>query len=160
MPDETIPSGGRRTGSSRLLTLVLPIGAGLLIGAASGGFVAGPALAGRMAAREAADEASGRARARHVIDNLVLNPAGSGGTRYLLVTVVFDVRDRGVADELIQRDAEVRDATLRVLGSKTVEQLADLGARDAIKQELRSTVGALLSKGAVRRVYFPQFVIQ
>ena len=160
MPDETIPSGGRRIGTSRLLTVLLPAGAGLLIGAASGGFVAGPALARRVAAREAADEASGRAWARHVIDNLVLNPAGSGGTRYLLVTVVFEVRDRGVADEMIQRDAEVRDATLRVLGGKTVEQLADLAGRDAIKQELTSTVGALLSKGAVRRIYFPQFVIQ
>jgi flagellar FliL protein len=160
MPDETLPPGGRRAGTTRLLTVILPVGAGLLIGAASGGFVAGPAVARHLAARAAADEASGRATAHHVLDNLVLNPAGSGGTRYLLVTVVFDVRDQGIADDMIARDAEVRDATLRVLGAKTVEQLADLGARDGIKQELTATVGALFPRGAVRRVYFPQFVIQ
>jgi flagellar FliL protein len=104
---------------------------------------------------------AGGAATVHVVDNLVLNPAASGGTRFLLLTVAFDLRSAALAEQLKARDAEVRDAVLAALGAKTVEQLTDPAARETMKEELKTVVGAVLKKKkAVRRIYFPQFVIQ
>jgi len=58
------------------------------------------------------------------------------------------------------RDAELRDAVLVALGSKTVEQLADMTKRDSLKIDLTKAAAKLFKKGAVKRIYFPQFVIQ
>ena len=96
----------------------------------------------------------------HIIDNLVLNPAESGGTRFLLLTVTFEVRNAAVLDQMKARDAELRDAVLVTLGTKTVEQLADMAQREALKAELKAAATKLFKKGSVKRIYFPQFVIQ
>jgi flagellar basal body-associated protein FliL len=58
------------------------------------------------------------------------------------------------------REAEVRDHILALLGKKTVEDLTDINARDLVKKEVLDTIAPLFPKGAVIRVFFPQFVIQ
>lgn len=98
--------------------------------------------------------------ATYLMENLVLNPAGTGGTRFLMVSVAFGVKDAAASDAMKARDFEVRDALLGVLGTKTVAQLANIAVRDSLKTELRQQVGGLFPKGTVQRVYFPQFVIQ
>jgi flagellar FliL protein len=95
----------------------------------------------------------------HLLDNLVLNPAGSGGTRFLLLSVAFEVKSAAVLEQMKARDAELRDVVLVTLGSKSVEELADMHAREALKTELRTATEKTFKKG-VKRVYFPQFVIQ
>jgi len=96
----------------------------------------------------------------HMLENLVLNPAQSNGTRFLMVSLAFDLRNASASDVLSQREAELRDVVLRVLGSKTVDDLARLGARDSLKVELRDSVRTLLPRNSLNRVYLTQFVIQ
>ena len=95
----------------------------------------------------------------HMLDNIVLNPAASGGTRFLLLSVAFEVKSAAVLEQMKARDAELRDVVLVTLGSKTVEELADMAARESLKTELRAAAEKVFKKG-VKRVYFPQFVIQ
>jgi flagellar protein FliL len=107
------------------------------------------------------EKEGGASAPTYLLDNIVLNPANSGGTRFLLLSVSFELKSSAVSDEMKQRDAEVRDAVLKLLGGKTVEQLTDIGTREALKEELRLAVAKLFRKqNAVKRVYFPQFVIQ
>ena len=97
----------------------------------------------------------------HLIDNLVLNPAGSGGTRFLMLAAAVEFTDSKLIDEIKSRDAEARDVVLRVMGSKTVEQLTDMSGRDKLRAELADSLGTLFKKKkSIRRIYFPQFVIQ
>lgn len=99
----------------------------------------------------------------HLIDNLVLNPAGSGGSRFLMLAAALEFNDAAQVEEMKSRDSEVRDVILRVMGSKTVEELSDMGHREAIKEELADSLATLFKKSKkkpIRRVYFPQFVIQ
>lgn len=100
----------------------------------------------------------------HLIDNLVLNPAGSGGTRFLMVAAAIEFKEAALVDAFKARDAEVRDIVLRVMGAKTVDQLSDMGMRDSLRKELGDSLSGLVPKAqrkqAIRRVYFPQFVIQ
>ena len=97
----------------------------------------------------------------YTIDNLVLNPAQSGGTRFLLFTIAFEAKDQAIVDELKARDAELRDVVLNTLGAKPVEVLSEMTMRDSLKAELQVATSKLFKKKkAIRRVYFPQFVIQ
>ena len=160
-------------GKKRLLP-VLVLAGGLVLGLGGGLFAIGPSLAGKSshptdstAAAEggdahgaaAGDDAKGRPV--QMIDNVVLNPAGSNGTRFLIMAAAVEMSDAAAAEELKGRDAEARDILLRVLGAKTVEQLTSLAARDSMRVELATAIGAMFSRpNAVRRIYFPQFVVQ
>ena len=149
-----------KSGKRGLIILAI---AGLAAGAATGLFVTGPLIAKRRAAAAAApkpEHALESAAATHSVENLVLNPAGSGGTRFLMVTATFQVRDGGVETQMKEHDAEVRDRILSLLGKKTVEELSDISQREGIKKEVLDSVASLFDKNAVRKVFFAQFVIQ
>ena len=96
---------------------------GLAIGAGVGLYVVGPTFIKRASAQtpaaataEHSAPKSGHdgkpeateAKTLHVVDNLVLNPAGSGGTRFLMVNATFDVQDAATLEAMKSRDAEVR----------------------------------------------------
>lgn len=142
---------------------------GLLVGAVVGAFVLAPRLGGashagsgedRHASAHAAEGSEAAPPTIYTIDNLVLNPAQTGGTRFLMASVALELGNPQVADAIELRDAEVRDVILRTLGSKTVAELANIVQRDSLSAELQSKLNASLSPDAIRRVYFPQFVIQ
>ena len=105
--------------------------------------------------------AEGGAPPLYTISDLVLNPAGSGGTRFLMLSVAFDMQDSSGVEALKKRDAEIKDAVLALVGSKTVDQLAEVSAREPLKVEIRDLVSRITKKPkAIKRVSFPQFVIQ
>ena len=158
---------------SGLMMTVGGVAAGLALGACVGLFVLGPHLApASPKPPEAAKAHDSDAEASHdsahkaepspiySVDNLVLNPAGSNGTRFLLVSVALEAKDEGTVAELKGRDAELRDAILRMFGTKTVEQVSEASARDGLRAELLTAISKLAPPGAIRKVYFPQFVIQ
>lgn len=146
---------------------------GIAIGAAAGAFLVGPMVArasGYAAGTPAthAEKAEGKKGEEgatkstiHTVENLVLNPSGTNGTRFLMCSVAIEFSDEKFNEVLTARDAEVRDAILGVLGRKTIDELSDVVVREAIKLEVRTTLDQLFKqKGAVARLYFPQFVIQ
>ena len=96
----------------------------------------------------------------YTISDLVLNPAGSGGTRFLMLSVAFDVKDSAAVESLKQRDAEIKDAVLALVGAKTVEQLSEVSSREPLKVEIKDLVQKIARKKFIKRVSFPQFVIQ
>jgi flagellar protein FliL len=169
----------KRGGKKIILAVVLVVGA--LAGGGAGAFFAGPLLAEMIlgpadaAAAEAHAPAEaeedhgssddhggghGAGAANYLVENLVLNPAQSNGTRFLMASVSLDLKEAAGAEALKARDAQVRDALLTVLGHKTVEQLTDIAARDSIKSELKTAVSAMFPEGTIRGIYLPQFVIQ
>ena len=114
-----------------------------------------------MAKRATADTTTkASASSIHLIENLVLNPAGTSGTRFLMAAVAIETKSSAANDQMNKRDAELRDVILRVLGASTIEQLTTAAHRDSLKKEVTDSVNAMFGPGAARSVYFPQFVIQ
>lgn len=167
-----------KRGKKMVVIAVLLVGA--LVGGGAGALFAGPKLAelilGPADAAAAEAPAAGDAHAvqedgheggghgagaaTYLVENLVLNPAQSNGTRFLMASVSFDLGDEAAAAQMKARDAHVRDALLTVLGHKTVEDLTNIAGRDSLKSELQHAVSALFPDGTVRGIYLPQFVIQ
>ena len=96
----------------------------------------------------------------HLLDNLVLNPAGSNGSRFLLLSVAIEANAAATVEIFKSRDAELRDIVLTALGTKTVDELTDMARRDAFKADLTKSIDEHFGKKAVKRLYFPQFVVQ
>jgi flagellar FliL protein len=152
-----------------MLPVIGAVVAGLALGGAVGVMALGPKLAGRgaPAAKASADTAAAESPRKssdgpppiYQMDNLVLNPAGSGGAHFLLMSVALEARDAAAVEMIKGRDAELRDAILRLFGGKTSEQVAEASAREALRAELLTAVNGMFGRGSVRKVYFPQFVI-
>jgi flagellar FliL protein len=172
---EAAPAGGLKA----KLPLVGAIVIGLAVGAGSGALIVGPAAAKTMGfatptAKQAAGDAhgdeehadddsaskAGAPAAVMTLDNLVLNPAGSGGARFLLLTVTIEGKDATTLATMQSRDAELRDVVLSTLGRKSVDELAEITGRDSIKTELTAALNERFGKKSVVRVYFPQYVVQ
>jgi len=142
--------------------------AGVLVGGAAGFFGVGPILASKKAPahaetpkkKDGGEGGEGAGAVIHSIENLVLNPAGSGGTRFLMVTATFEVKDSGIEQQMKDKEAEVRDRILALLGKKTIEELTDISLREGMKKEVLDAVSPIFPKGGVVKVFFPQFVIQ
>jgi flagellar protein FliL len=142
-------------------TLILAV-VGILAGAGAGLFALGPMLAKRGGGHAPAVKAAEQANSFvvHAVENLVLNPAGSGGTRFLMVNATFELKEGGTEQLMKDHEAEVRDHILGLLGKKTVDELTDMTRREGLKKEVIDAVAPLFPKGAVKKVFFPQFVIQ
>jgi flagellar FliL protein len=162
----------------KLPLLIGMVAVGLAVGGGTGAAFLGPMVAKKLgkevapvvahadsagAEDEAAAEdstAEGAATPVHLLENLVLNPAGSGGSRFLLLTVAMEVGSAKAAEDFKNRDAELRDIILTSLGTKSVDELTDISKREAFKKELHTAVTARFGKKAVKSLYFPQFVVQ
>lgn len=173
--DGAIEQPATAAGRSRVLSIIVLLTA-LAAGGLAGWALIGPRVLAATGAHDAVDvderdhddghgggqgrRSAGRGETLHMLENLVVNPAETQGTRFLVATLALEMDSPASAARLAERDAEARDALIGVLGSKTVTELSDVRRRDDLKAELVQALGALIPNGRVRSVYLPQFVIQ
>jgi len=94
------------------------------------------------------------------IEDIVINPSGSGGTRYLCTTVALEAIEPSVAEEVAEREPQIRDTLIRILGKRTIEDLGSLQTRESLREEIKVAINDLLATGEVVGVYFSNFVLQ
>lgn len=149
---------------SKLLLILLPV----MLLAGGGGLYLGFTQYARLAAAAAvlADDA-GTAEEEPVefgefleVQGLIVNPAGTDGQRYLMINIGLESNKGSVLEELEEKEIVVRDRVLRLLSQRTVEDLADIGLREPLKDELRGAINRVLENGEVTRLYFTQYVLQ
>ncbi|MEW5701267.1 MAG: flagellar basal body-associated FliL family protein [Candidatus Zixiibacteriota bacterium] len=96
----------------------------------------------------------------YLVSNLLVNPTGTAGTRYLSATLGLELLGKETAELLRARDVQVRDLLLSVLASRTVEQLTDFQSRDQMRQEILMRLNQLLGAEKISAVYFVDYVLQ
>lgn len=94
------------------------------------------------------------------MEGLVVNPAGTGGERYLAASLAFESKSPSVIEELKTKKVVVRDAVLTLLSERTADELSTPDRRDELKAMLRKETNRILSNGTVDRLYFTEFVLQ
>jgi flagellar FliL protein len=161
MSEEEIQEQEEKGGGK--LWLIVVIALGVLVGVAGGVVLVGPMAAERLAAAptgggDGGGHGGGGAET-FAVENLVLNPAETGGTRFLMASIVAQVDGEAALSALESREAEVRDHLMGLLGAKTVDELTDVGNRDALKAEIRGALHGLGFDG-IEAVFLPTFVIQ
>lgn len=94
------------------------------------------------------------------LEPLVVNPAETGGARYLMISVALESAEAAVLEEVTLKNVVVRDAINQALSKKTIGVLADVNNREAIKAEIIALINGLLDEGTIDRLYFTQFMLQ
>ncbi|MEX0746978.1 MAG: flagellar basal body-associated FliL family protein [Rhodothermales bacterium] len=94
------------------------------------------------------------------LNDVMLNPADSGGKRFLVVSLGLETQTADVIDELKQKDIVVRDAVLRLLSGYTAEELSSIELRSRLKDEILAELNQVLQKGEIDRLYFTQYLLQ
>jgi len=97
------------------------------------------------------------------LGDFIVNLADPTETHYLRASVVLEL-DYGstpeLMDEVEKRTPQIKDIVISCLSSKTSVQLADPENREALKEEIKDKINAVLNRGQLARVYFTSFAIQ
>lgn len=92
------------------------------------------------------------------LETFIVNLAGSRGRRVARANIELEVNDSKVVLELDQRKAQVRDIVIILLSGKTYEQIEKSEGRNQLREEIKDTVNAFLTKGKIENVFFTDFV--
>lgn len=88
----------------------------------------------------------------------------SDGATYLQVEISLKVADAKVQEKLKMHMPEVRDAMLRLLSSKSPEELGEVEGKDKLAEEIQKqmnqVIGVKKAKKGVQGVLFTAFIIQ
>ncbi len=96
----------------------------------------------------------------YVVNDIVINPAGTNATRFLLTTIGFEVTSEDTKEELTRKDVQLRDILNTILTSKRLEELVNVDQRALLREEIIAEVNALIRSGSINQVYFSKFIIQ
>lgn len=94
------------------------------------------------------------------LDDIIVNPAGTSGTRFLSVSIGFEIGSPETARLFEERQPLIRDALITILGSKTIEQLSDSKQKEITRYQIKKRVEQLLKIDDLAAVYFTDFILQ
>jgi flagellar FliL protein len=101
------------------------------------------------------------ARRESVLLNKVLvNVAGTMGSRYLLASIALMGSGSDFKDRIAEKEPQLRDAASSILMTKTIADLEKPGARNLIRGELLAGFNNVLGDPGVQEIYFTEFAIQ
>jgi len=95
-----------------------------------------------------------------LIEDLIVNPAGTGGRRFLSTSIGFEMSTADATGVMEQREAIVRDALITILSSQSIPELSDFKQRERLRQLIKLRVEKLLQTEDIAAVYFTEFVLQ
>ena len=94
------------------------------------------------------------------INKLLVNVAGTMGSRYLLVSISLVSSDPAFQQKMTDNDAALRDAASSTLSSKTLADLEKPDERNLIRTELLTGFNNILGSDEVSELYLTEFAIQ
>jgi flagellar FliL protein len=94
------------------------------------------------------------------LETFIVNLNSADGQRYLKATMSVELSDEAAIKEAATRTAQLRDAIIILLSSKTLEEINKLEGKEMLKREIVARVNGFLTEGKAKRVYFTEFVVQ
>jgi flagellar FliL protein len=131
-----------------------------LAAAVAGGDAAGKASPPAETPAEPKSGEPGAATNTFEFSNIVVNLAGTMGTRYLKTTFLVTGADNNLKSVFEANKAKLTDVTLNVLSSLSMTDLEEAGAKNLIREKLVAAYNQALSKRVADQVYFSDFVVQ
>ena len=94
------------------------------------------------------------------LDTFTVNLLSDSGRRYLKVQMNLELDGEELAAELESKTAVIRDVVIRLLSSKTLEEISTAKGKDKLKEQIVNQMNLRLRDGNIRNVYFTEFVVQ
>ncbi len=94
------------------------------------------------------------------LDTFTVNLKSDAGRRYLKVTMSLELEGEELSLELDAKSPVLRDRIIRILTSKTLEEISSKKGKQKVTQQIMDTLNSMISDGTIRGIYFTEFVIQ
>lgn len=106
-------------------------------------------------------EKAGAVGGNYEFSNVVVNLAGTMGTRYLKTSFMVTGANKTSTKVVFEaQKAKLTDITLNVLSSLSLADLEEPGSKNVLREKLVAAYNQALGKRVVEQVYFSDFVIQ
>jgi flagellar FliL protein len=110
--------------------------------------------------KEGKEAKGGHGGPGYEFQNVVVNLAGTMGTRYLKASFLITGADPNLKTVFEGSKPKLTDVTLNVLSSLTLADLEEPGAKNVIRERLVAAYNQALGRKVADQVYFSDFVIQ
>ena len=94
------------------------------------------------------------------LDTFTVNLKSDAGRRYLKVTMSLELEGEELSLELDAKSPVLRDRIIRILTSKTLEEISSKKGKQKVSTQIMDTLNAMISDGTINGIYFTEFVIQ
>lgn len=94
------------------------------------------------------------------MDTYTVNLKSDTGRRYLKATLSLELEGKELDKELTSKTAVIRDRVIRILSSKTVEEVSSQKGIQKVTEQIMDTLNSMITDGSIKGVYFTEFVIQ
>ena len=76
-----------------------------------------------------------------------------------MVSLGLETNEGSILESVTEREMVVRDTIIKILGNRTVDELASIDERTTLKSEIRHAVNSIVAEdGEINRLYFTQYV--
>ncbi|MFW6380953.1 MAG: flagellar basal body-associated FliL family protein [Bacillota bacterium] len=93
------------------------------------------------------------------LGEFVVNLSETSGRQFIKASVVVEVSQKDLVEELDQRSPQVRDIIISILRDQEIEDIEEPGAT-TIKNMIKTELNRVLNKGEITDVWFTQLVVQ
>jgi len=93
-------------------------------------------------------------------ENVVVNLAGTMGTRYLKTAFLVTGTDKSLRAAFEANKPKMVDITINVLSSLSLTDLEEAGAKNLIREKMIGAYNQAFGKKVVEQIYFSDFVVQ
>lgn len=94
------------------------------------------------------------------LDTFTVNLKSDAGRRYLKATISLELNGEELSIELDKKSPVIRDRIIRILTSKTLEEISSKKGKQKVSDQIVDTLNSMITDGSVKSVYFTEFVIQ
>ncbi len=94
------------------------------------------------------------------LDTFTVNLLSESGRRYLKVEMNLEINGEELAMELDSKGAVIRDVIIRLLSSKSLEEISTAKGKDKLKSQIVDQLNMRMRDGRIKNVYFTDFVVQ
>ena len=94
------------------------------------------------------------------MDTFTVNLKSDAGRRYLKVTLSLELEGEELSIELDANAPVLRDRIIRILTSKTLEEISSKKGKQKVSAQIMDTLNSMISDGHIKGIYFTEFVIQ
>lgn len=94
------------------------------------------------------------------LDTFTVNLKSDSGRRYLKATISLELKGEELSIELDNKAPVIRDRIIRILTSKTLEEISSKKGKQKVSEQIMDTLNSMIVDGHVEGLYFTDFVIQ
>lgn len=94
------------------------------------------------------------------LDAFTVNLKSDSGRRYLKATISLELNGKELSLELDNKKPVIRDRIIRILTSKTLEEISSTKGKQKISDQIKDTLNSMITDGSIEGIYFTEFVIQ